>query len=305
MHRLSIAPMLDCTDRHYRFFARCLTRHAKVYSEMVTTKALLHGDLARHLDYNAPEHPIALQLGGSDPAELAQCAKLAQRWAYDEINLNVGCPSDRVLAGEFGACLMRTPTKVANCVKAMRDAVDIDVTVKHRIGLDQCQDYEVLHCFVETVAQAGCRLFIVHARNAILHGLSPKENRTIPPLNYSYVYRLKKERPDLTIILNGGVRTLLDIDQHLCHVDGVMLGRAAYEHPYSMSQWDARYFADSHPIPSRQQVLDRWLPYARRQLSEGVPLRHLTRALLGLFYGEAGARQWRKIVSQAQSLDDL
>ncbi|MBC7514382.1 MAG: tRNA dihydrouridine(20/20a) synthase DusA, partial [Herminiimonas sp.] len=237
--RLSVAPMMDWTDRHCRVFHRQITRHTWLYTEMVTTGALLHGDVARHLDFSDEEHPVALQLGGSEPADLARSAKLGEKWGYDEINLNCGCPSERVQRGAFGACLMAEPQLVADCVKAMRDAVSIDVTVKHRIGIDANEGYDFMRDFVGTVAAGGARTFIVHARNAILKGLSPKENREIPPLRYEYAYQLKRDFPALEIILNGGVRTLADIDLHLPHVDGVMLGREAYHNPFLMAGFDA------------------------------------------------------------------
>lgn len=295
--------MLDWTDRHYRFFARLITRHTWLYTEMVTTGALLHGDVERHLRFDDSEHPVALQLGGSEPEDLARCARLAQEWGYDEVNLNVGCPSERVQKGAFGACLMAEPALVADCVKAMRDAADIDVTVKHRIGIDRIEDYDFLSGFVDTVAAAGCRTFIVHARNAILKGLSPKENREIPPLKYDYVYRLKSERPELEILLNGGVRTLEEIDAHLRHVDGVMVGREAYHHPYLMSAWDARYYADPVAPRTRREVVEALIPYVERMLTEGHKVRNIARHVLGLFQGMPGARQWRRTLSDAACLD--
>lgn len=295
--------MLDWTDRHYRFFARLITRHTWLYTEMVTTGALLHGDVERHLRFDDSEHPVALQLGGSEPEDLARCARLAQEWGYDEVNLNVGCPSERVQKGAFGACLMAEPALVADCVKAMRDAADIDVTVKHRIGIDRIEDYDFLAGFVDTVAAAGCRTFIVHARNAILKGLSPKENREIPPLKYDYVYRLKSERPELEILLNGGVRTLEEIDAHLRHVDGVMVGREAYHHPYLMSAWDARYYADPVAPRTRREVVEALIPYVERMLTEGHKVRNIARHVLGLFQGMPGARQWRRTLSDAACLD--
>lgn len=301
--RMSVAPMLDWTDRHYRYFARLISRHTWLYTEMVTTGALLYGDVERHLRFDEAEHPVALQLGGSDPAELAQCARLAQQWGYDEVNLNVGCPSERVQKGAFGACLMAEPQLVADCVKAMRDAVDIDITVKHRIGIDQIEHYDYLAGFVDQVAEAGCSTFIVHARNAILKGLSPKENREIPPLKYDYVYRLKRERPELEILLNGGVKTNADIAEHLRHVDGVMVGREAYHNPWLMADWDATFYGDDSTAVSRQQVVDAMLPYIRARLAEGHKLRNIARHILGLFQGMPGARQWRRMLSDAKLLD--
>lgn len=300
--RMSVAPMLDWTDRHYRYFARLITKHTWLYTEMVTTGALLHGDVARHLQFDDKEHPIALQLGGSEPTDLAQCARLAQEWGYDEVNLNVGCPSERVQKGAFGACLMAEPRLVADCVKAMRDSVSIDVTVKHRIGIDDIQHYDYVREFVDIVAEAGCRTFIVHARNAILKGLSPKENREIPPLKYDYVYRLKQERPDLEIIINGGVKTLEQIDLHLEHVDGVMMGREAYHNPYLMSAWDERYYGSQLPALTREQVVEQMRSYIDVCLQRGDKLRNISRHILGLFQGEYGARQWRRMLSDASLL---
>ena len=302
--RLSVAPMLDWTDRHYRYFARLITRHTWLYTEMVTTGALLHGDVPRHLRYHEAEHPIALQLGGSEPAELAQCARLAQQWGYDEVNLNVGCPSERVQKGAFGACLMAEPQLVADCVKAMRDVVDIDVTVKHRIGIDQIDSYDYMREFVDTVAEAGCRTFIVHARNAILKGLSPKENREIPPLKYDNVYRLKQERPELEIIINGGIKTNAEIAGHLQHVDGVMVGREAYHNPYLMASWDADFYGDASPVRSRGKVVEALLPYVAERLQDDSSVRHIARHVLGLFHGEPGGRQWRRLLSDAKELKD-
>ncbi|WP_246211328.1 tRNA dihydrouridine(20/20a) synthase DusA [Vogesella oryzae] len=296
--------MLDWTDRHYRYFARLITKHTWLYTEMVTTGALLHGDVGRHLRYHEAEHPIALQLGGSEPAELAQCARLAQQWGYDEVNLNVGCPSERVQKGAFGACLMAEPQLVADCVKAMRDVVDIDVTVKHRIGIDQIDSYDYMREFVDTVAEAGCRTFIVHARNAILKGLSPKENREIPPLKYDYVYRLKQERPELEIIINGGIKTNAEIAGHLQHVDGVMVGREAYHNPYLMASWDADFYGDASPVRSRGKVVEALLPYVAERLQDGSSVRHIARHVLGLFHGEPGGRQWRRLLSDAKALKD-
>ncbi|WP_062786444.1 tRNA dihydrouridine(20/20a) synthase DusA [Aquitalea pelogenes] len=301
--RLSVAPMLDWTDRHYRYFARQISRHTWLYTEMVTTGALLYGDVERHLRFDEAEHPVALQLGGSEPSELAQCARLAQQWGYDEVNLNVGCPSERVQKGAFGACLMAEPQLVADCVKAMRDVVDIDVTVKHRIGIDQIEHYDYLAGFVDQVAAAGCNTFIVHARNAILKGLSPKENREIPPLKYDYVYRLKQERPELEILINGGVKTNAEIAEHLRHVDGVMVGREAYHNPWLMAGWDAVFYGDDSTAVTRQQVVDAMLPYIRARLAEGHKLRNIARHILGLFQGMPGARQWRRMLSDAKLLD--
>ncbi|MET0962673.1 MAG: tRNA dihydrouridine(20/20a) synthase DusA [Noviherbaspirillum sp.] len=306
--RISVAPMMDWTDRHCRMFHRQITRHTWLYTEMVTTGALLHGDVPRHLDFNEEEHPVALQLGGSEPDALAQSARLGQRWGYDEINLNCGCPSERVQKGAFGACLMAEPQLVADCVKAMRDAVDIDVTVKHRIGIDQHESYGFVRDFVGTIAEAGCTTFIAHARNAILKGLSPKENREIPPLRYEVVYQLKHDFPQLEIILNGGVDSVAQIDAHLQHVDGVMLGREAYHNPWLMADFDARYYDDLAAPRTREQVLAAMLPYIREQLARqgahgNAPrLNSITRHMLGLTAGLPGARRFRQMLSDAKML---
>jgi len=308
--RLSVAPMMDWTDRHCRMFHRQMTRHTWLYTEMVTTGALLHGDVPRHLDFNDEEHPVALQLGGSEPADLAQSAKLGEQWGYDEINLNCGCPSERVQKGAFGACLMNEAPLVADCVKAMRDAVQIDVTVKHRIGIDAVTSYDFVRDFVGTVADAGCRTFIVHARNAILKGLSPKENREIPPLRYEVAYRLKKDFPALEIIINGGIKTLEEIDVHLQHVDGVMLGREAYHNPYLMADFDARYYGDDSPVKSRAEVLQAMIPYMHAQLQKhgkserggGLRLNSMTRHMLGLMAGLPNAKVFRQTLSDAKLL---
>ena len=303
---VSVAPMMDWTDRHCRQFHRHITRHTWLYTEMVTSGALLHGDVARHLDFDEIEHPIALQLGGSEPDDLARCAKLGEQWGYDEINLNCGCPSERVQRGAFGACLMAEPQLVADCVKAMRDAVSIDVTVKHRIGINDSDSYDFMRDFVGTVADAGCSTFIVHARNAILKGLSPKENREIPPLKYDFAYQLKRDFPDLEIILNGGVKTVAEIDLHLQHVDGVMLGREAYHHPYLMAGFDAHYYQDDAPIKSRRAVLESMVPYIRNQLElhaqRGLKLNSITRHVLGLMAGMPGARSFRQRLSDSKKL---
>ncbi|MES2538209.1 MAG: tRNA dihydrouridine(20/20a) synthase DusA [Pseudomonadota bacterium] len=307
--RISVAPMMDWTDRHCRAFHRQITRHTWLYTEMVTTGALLHGDVPRHLDFSDEEHPVALQLGGSDPADLAKSAKLGQQWGYDEINLNCGCPSERVQKGAFGACLMAEPQLVADCVKAMRDAVSIDVTVKHRVGIDQTESYEFVRDFVGAVAGAGCSTFIVHARNAILKGLSPKENREIPPLKYDFAYRLKRDFPQLEIIINGGIKTLADIDVHLPHVDGVMLGREAYHNPYLMAAFDGRYYGDESAPKSRGEILEAMLPYIRAQLQQfgdgaggGLKLNSITRHMLGLMAGMPGARRFRQTLSDSKKL---
>lgn len=307
---LSVAPMMDWTDRHCRVFHRQITRHTWLYTEMVTTGALLHGDVPRHLDFDEQEHPVALQLGGSEPADLAHSARLGEQWGYDEINLNCGCPSERVQKGAFGACLMGEPALVADCVKAMRDAVSIDVTVKHRIGIDDVQSYDFVRDFVGQIAEAGCKTFIVHARNAILKGLSPKENREIPPLKYHYAYQLKQDFPDLEILINGGIKTLPEIDEHLRHVDGVMLGREAYHNPYLMASFDARYYGElpGGRQPSRAEVIAAMLPYIKRQLElhgdngRGLRLNSITRHMLGLLTGMPGARAFRQTLSDSKRL---
>ncbi|MDO8306080.1 tRNA dihydrouridine(20/20a) synthase DusA [Herminiimonas sp.] len=308
--RVSVAPMMDWTDRHCRMFHRHITRHTWFYTEMVTTGALLHGDVPRHLDFNDEEHPVALQLGGSEPADLAKSAKLGEQWGYDEINLNCGCPSERVQKGAFGACLMGEAALVADCVKAMRDAVQIDVTVKHRIGIDDISSYDFVRDFVGTVADAGCHTFIVHARNAILKGLSPKENREIPPLRYEFAYQLKQDFPDLEIIINGGIKTVAEIDTHLAHVDGVMIGREAYHNPYLMSTFDARYYGDAATPKTRAEVAYAMIPYIRAQLEQhgksekggGLKLNSITRHMLGLMAGLPNARAFRQILSDSKKL---
>ena len=299
--RLSVAPMMDWTDRHCRFFHRLLTRQTRLYTEMVTTGALLHGDVPRHLDFNPEEHPVALQLGGSEPADLAACARLAQRWGYDEVNLNCGCPSERVQRGAFGACLMAEPQLVADGVKAMRDAVGLPVTVKHRIGVDRTESYAFVRDFVGTVAQAGCEVFIVHARNAWLKGISPKENRELPPLRYEFVHQLKRDFPALTIVLNGGLKTNAQIDEQLGFVDGVMLGREAYHHPWLMTDWDMHYFGPveaPHAEPlDRDAVEAAMVEYMHGVVARGEPWSHVSRHMLGLRNGLAGARHWRQVWS--------
>ena len=290
--------MLDWTDRHCRAFHRSLSTHALLYTEMITTGALLNGDQARHLDFSGIEHPVALQLGGSDPAALAESARLGEAWGYDEINLNCGCPSDRVQSGAFGACLMATPDVVARGVEAMRGAVHIPVTVKHRIGIDDLDSYEHLHRFVGTVAQAGCQTFIVHARKAWLSGLSPKENREIPPLRYDVVAQLKADFPGLSIVLNGGLQTLEDAQRALSWADGAMLGRAAYQNPYLLAAVDSQMFGEDRLPPSRREVIEAFVPYIEEQLERGVYLSRLLRPVLGLFAGHSGARHWKRTISE-------
>ncbi|MCB1705967.1 MAG: tRNA dihydrouridine(20/20a) synthase DusA [Halioglobus sp.] len=290
--------MMDWSDHNCRYFWRLLTRQALLYTEMVTTGALIHGDRERFLHYNSEEHPVALQLGGSNPQELAQCARWAQEWGYDEVNLNCGCPSDRVQSGMFGACLMARPALVADCVKAMRDCCDIPVTVKHRIGIDAMESYDELLGFVAPVAAAGCSVFIVHARKAWLQGLSPKENREIPPLNYDWVYRLKTDFPHLTFVINGGIQTLAECQHHLQHVDGVMLGREAYQNPWMLAEVDRALFGMDKPAQSRDDIIAALIPYAQRQLAQGASLNHITRHILGLYQGVPGARKFRRHLSE-------
>jgi tRNA-dihydrouridine synthase A len=287
-HRLCVAPMMDWTDRHCRYFLRQVSSRARLYTEMITTGALIHGDVERHLAFSEAEHPVALQLGGSEPAELAHCARLGEAHGYDEINLNIGCPSERVQKGAFGACLMAEPELVAECVAAIRSAVSIPVTVKHRIGVDRVEEYSFLRNFVSVVAAAGCRTFIVHARNAMLKGLSPKENREIPPLKYDYVYRLKDDFPQLDIVINGGITTWVEITNHLAYVDGVMLGRAAYHNPWLLADTGR----------SRGDVVRAMYEYAKVVAS----LRHVTRHMLGLYHGHKKARLWRRMLSDAERL---
>ncbi|MDC8773094.1 tRNA dihydrouridine(20/20a) synthase DusA [Paucibacter sp. hw8] len=302
--RLSVAPMLDWTDKHCRYFHRLLTQKTRLYTEMVTTGALLHGDQPRHLDFNQEEHPVALQLGGSEPADLAACAKLAEQWGYDEVNLNCGCPSERVQRGAFGACLMAEPALVADGIKAMLDAVSIPVTIKHRIGIDRLESYEFVRDFVGAIADVGCTVFIVHARNAWLQGISPKENRELPPLRYELVHQLKREFPGLTIVLNGGVKTDEQIAEQLLHVDGVMVGRQAYHEPWQMAAWDQRFFGTAGPARNhengREQVEVEWLKYLEAQVASGRPWTQAMRHALGLWNGQAGSRRWRQIWSDHQ-----
>jgi tRNA-dihydrouridine synthase A len=296
--------MMDWTDRHCRFFLRQISRHARLYTEMITAPALLHGDVRRHLDFDPAEHPIALQIGGSDPTMLAHAARLGERWGYDEINLNCGCPSERVQTGSFGACLMREPALVAQCVRAMRDAVALPITVKHRIGLDADEEYGFVRDFVGAVADGGCDVFIVHARNAVLKGLSPKENREVPRLRYEVVHRLKREFPALTFVLNGGLTTWTAIERELERVDGVMSGRAAYHDPMVMAPVDWRLFGDDQLPPTRASVLHAMVPYVTAQRARGVPLRSIARHMLGLYHGMPGGRRFRQLLSDAARLQD-
>jgi tRNA-dihydrouridine synthase A len=295
--RLSVAPMMDWTDRHCRVFHRLLTQHTRLYTEMVTTGALLHGDQPRHLDFDAIEQPLALQLGGSEPADLAACARLAERWGYQEVNLNCGCPSPRVQRGAFGACLMGEAQLVADSVKAMRDATALPVTVKHRIGIDREESYAFVRDFVATVAEAGCEVFIVHARNAWLDGLSPKDNREIPPLRYEIVHQLKREFPQLTIAINGGIKDEAAIAAQLEHVDGVMVGRQAYHEPWLMAAWDQRFFGAAARGLSREAVEEGWMAYLEGLHAAGKPWATAMRHALGLWNGTPGARRWRQVWS--------
>src|SRR6185503_3397647 len=292
IHRLCVAPMMDWTDRHCRYFLRQVSSSAFLYTEMITTGALLHGNVERHLAFSPEEHPVAAQLGGSEPDELARCAKLVEQYGYDEVNLNIGCPSERVQRGAFGACLMAEPELVADCVRAMREAVRIPVTVKHRLGLNSMHDFSFVEKFVETVSAAGCTTFIAHARNAVLKGLSPKENREIPPLKYDYVYRLKQDFPSLEIVLNGGIASLLSIDEHLSKTDGVMLGRAAYHDPWVMADVGR----------TRRDVVLAMLSYLEKALSKDVKVRNVARHMLGLYHGHRHARLWRRMLSDSTRL---
>ncbi|CAK3383023.1 tRNA-U16,U17-dihydrouridine synthase [Vibrio crassostreae] len=297
-HRLSVAPMLDWTDRHCRYFHRLLSQQTLLYTEMVTTGAILHGK-GDFLEYNEQEHPLALQLGGSNPVDLAACAKLAGERGYDEVNLNVGCPSDRVQNGRFGACLMAEPELVADCVSAMKEVTDIPITVKTRIGIDDQDSYEFLTKFVSTVSEkGGCEQFTIHARKAWLSGLSPKENREIPPLDYDRAYQIKKDFSDLVIAVNGGITTLEQTKEHLQHLDGVMIGREAYHSPFILAEVDQQIFGLDSPIKKRSQVVEEMYPYIERELSNGASLGHISRHMLGLFQSMPGARQWRRYISE-------
>ncbi len=295
---LSIAPMLDWTDRYYRYFARLISKHTLLYTEMVTTGALINGNRTRFLKFDPAEHPVALQLAGNNPSELATCARMAEDEGYDEVNLNVGCPSDRVQSGRFGACMMLEPELVAECIQAMQEAISIPVTVKHRIGIDHDDSYETLNRFVATVGQAGCHTFIVHARNAWLDGLSTKENRDIPPLRYEIVHQLKRDFPDLEIIINGGIKSLDAAKEQLQHLDGVMIGREAYQNPWMLAEADRLLFGDDHPIPTRHEIVERLMPFVQREFAKGAPINRTTRHILGLFQGQPGAKAWRRHISE-------
>lgn len=303
--KIAIAPMMDWTDRHYRYFMRQITRKTLLYTEMVSTGALLHRDPARWLDHHPLEHPLALQLGGAEPKSLANCTMMAEDWGYQEVNLNVGCPSSRVQEARFGACLMAEPGLVAECLALMQAKVKIPVTIKTRIGIDQQENYEYLRRFIEQVAQSGCRTFIIHARKAWLQGLSPKQNREIPPLRYDWVWQLKKDLPQLTICINGGIQSLADIEQHLQHVDGVMLGRAAYQNPYLFSKVDQKFYGSQEAVKSPVEIIQAYLPYVAQELAKGTPLKAMTRHILGLFHGMPGARAWRRALSGNDQKDNI
>lgn len=297
----SVAPMMDCTDRHFRYFMRLLSSRVLLYTEMITTGAILFGQRDRFLAFTAAEQPLAIQLGGADPEQLAKAAYIAEQYAYAEINLNIGCPSDRVKAGKFGACLMTEPLLVADCVAAIKSRVKIPVTVKTRVGVDERDSYEELCQFIAAVQDAGCETFIIHARKAWLNGLSPKENRTIPPLQYNSVYQLKRDFPELEIIINGGITTISEVQQHLPHVDGVMIGREAYSNPYFIAELEQALFPDYCP-PSRDQALTKLLPYIDDEINKGTKMQHITRHILGLYQGLPGARSWRGRLSAGASL---
>lgn len=294
----SVAPMMDWTDRHCRYFHRQLSQHAVLYTEMVTTGALIHAQADRFLRYNQEEHPVALQLGGSNPEDLAQCTRMAEEYGYDEVNLNVGCPSDRVQNNMIGACLMAHPQLVSECLEKMQAEVSIPVTVKHRLGIDDMDSYEELVHFVETVMQSGCNVFIIHARKAILQGLSPKENRDIPPLKYEWVYQIKQQFPELEVHINGGIKTIDECHTHLQHIDGVMLGREAYQNPYLLAEVDREFYGSNEPQISRKAAALAMVPYIEQQLESGTPLNHIVRHMLGLFHAQRGGKQFRRFISE-------
>ncbi len=296
--RLSVAPMMDWTDRHDRYFLRLITRRTLLYTEMISTAAILHGNRDRLLGHDAAEHPLALQLGGASPADLAACARIAEDSGFDEINLNVGCPSDRVQNARFGACLMAEPKTVAACVAAMMSSTDLPVTVKTRTGVDERDSYGHLKDFVATVAGAGCRSITVHARKAWLTGLSPKQNREVPPLDYARVYRVKQDFPDIEIVINGGIGSLDEADRHLGRVDGAMVGRSAYQTPFMLAEADRRFFDTADPAPTREGIARALLPYVETHCAAGMPLKAVTRHILGLFNGEPGGRLWRRALSE-------
>jgi tRNA-dihydrouridine synthase A len=303
---VSIAPMMDWTDKHCRYFYRLISKNVQLYTEMITTKAILRGDKNRLLDFNDGESPLVLQLGGSDPKEMAECAIIAEDWGYDEVNINVGCPSDRVLSGSFGACLMKEPKLVAQCVESMIERCDIPITVKHRIGIDDMESYDQLSDFISLISQKGCQHFIVHARKAWLTGLSPKENRTIPPLNYPWVYQLKKDFPKLKFTINGGIETCQDIAGHLVQVDGVMLGRSIYHNPFLLEQIEVVIFKSKESTLDREYILRQYMSYIAEQSKLGVPVRSMSRHILGLYHGEANAKLFRRLLSgKVVELDQL
>ena len=295
--RLSIAPMMDHTDKHFRYLMRLLTKHSILYTEMITTGALIFGNRKKFLDYNSNEHPIAIQLGGSNPKEFLECSCMAENEGYNEVNLNIGCPSDRVQNGKFGACLMTEKELVAECVNNISSNIKIPVTIKTRIGIDNHDSYDFLRDFIDTVSIAGCETFIIHARKAMLKGLSPKENREIPPLNYQRVYKIKKEFPDLNIIINGGFTELDQIKSQLKYVDGVMIGRAAYQNPFLLSKIDSLIFNEPETFVTRQNILEKYKIYTDKQVRKGVNIKNLTRHIIGLYQGQPGARKYRQILS--------
>ncbi len=294
---ISIAPMMDWSDRHFRYFIRLITKHSLLYTEMITSGAIIHGDRDRFLTYNEEEHPIAIQLGGSDPKDLGTCAEIVTTYGYDEINLNVGCPSARVQSGSFGACLMAEPDLVAECVASMKQKTSLPVTVKTRLGIDDRDSYEELSDFIKTVQKAGCETFILHARKAWLNGLSPKENREVPPLQYDVVYQIKKDFPELEIMINGGIKSKHDINTHLAHIDGVMIGREAYHNPFILADID-QLFYNHQASPSRIEVIEEFIGYLDKQIDKGVHLKHMSRHILGLFQGQVGAKKWRRHISE-------
>ena len=296
-YSVSVAPMMDWTDKHCRYFYRLLSQYAQLYTEMITSRAILKGDKNRLLDYNAVEHPLVLQVGGSDPVEMAECAVIAKRWGYDAVNINVGCPSERVMSGSFGACLMREPDLVASCVESMIEACDIPVSVKSRIGIDEMESYDELSDFVYRIHKKGCQHFIIHARKAWLQGLSPKQNRTIPPLNYPWVYQIKKDFPRLKITINGGITNTKEVLNHLKIVDGVMLGRAIYNKPFTLTEIDSHVFGVSGAKKSREKIVIEYMKYIERQHKLGVPVRAMTRHILGLYHGQKNAKMFRRLLS--------
>ncbi len=295
--KFSVAPMMDWTDRHCRYFYRLMSKHTQLWTEMVTAKAIIYGDQNRLLDYDAQEHPLVLQLGGSDPKEMAVAAKVGQDWGYDEININVGCPSDRVQSGSFGACLMQTPHIVAQCIESMGEVIDIPLSVKSRIGVDDMESYEELTNFIEIVSASGCHNFVIHARKAWLKGLSPKENRSVPPLNYDWVYQLKRDFPKLTIGINGGISSISEANEHLKHVDNTMLGRAVYHQPYLLTEVDQAIYQKSNSVISREQVLLDFIEYMKIQQTNSVPIRSMTRHILGLYHAQSNAKKFKRLLS--------